>query len=92
MCIIIHKPKGKELDVATLKRCWNRNPHGAGFMFIQDGSVYGNKGYMTYEDLTKGLADAGFLKDEKLTKKHAVTIHFRLASHGSIKASNCHLL
>jgi hypothetical protein len=90
MCIIVHKPKGKTLDVGTLKRCWDRNPHGAGFMFTQNGAVYGNKGYMTFKDLTKGLAGAGFLRDGFLTKSHAVTIHFRLASHGSIKPTNCH--
>lgn len=90
MCIIIHKPKGKSLDLATLKRCWDRNPHGAGFMFTNNGAVYGNKGYMKFEELIGGLTGSGFFRRGKLTGKHAVTIHFRLASHGSIKPSNCH--
>ena len=90
MCIIVHKPIGKKVDLATLKRCWDRNSHGAGFMFTQDGAVFGNKGYMTFEVLLKGLTDAGFYKKGKIGGKYAITLHFRLASHGSIKPSNCH--
>lgn len=98
MCIIIHKPKGKTVDRDTLKRCWNRNSHGAGFMFVDDDKVYGNKGYMSFQALIDGLANAGFYRKGKkdgsvkgeLIADYAVTIHFRLASHGGIKPSNCH--
>jgi len=90
MCIIIHKPKDKTVDLDALKRCWDRNDHGAGFMFANDNKVWGNKGYMTFEALLAGLHGAGFYRKGKLTGKHAVTIHFRLASHGKIQPSNCH--
>jgi hypothetical protein len=90
MCIIIHKPKGKTVDLPTLKRCWDRNPHGAGFMFTNDGKVWGNKGYMSFDALLAGLHGAGFYRKGKLTGKYAVTIHFRLASHGGINQGNTH--
>ena len=34
MCIIIVKNSRMDLpDKEILKRCWNKNPHGAGFMY-----------------------------------------------------------
>lgn len=79
MCILILKPKGVSLpDYPTLCRCAKRNPHGFGF------AVQGEKPFKTL-DFDK-FVEAIYQADE--TK--AMMIHFRLATHGSIKPSNCH--
>lgn len=79
MCILILKPKGVNLpDYATLCRCAKRNPHGFGF------AVQGSKPFKTL-DFNKFI-DALYSADENLP----MMIHFRLATHGSIKPSNCH--
>jgi hypothetical protein len=92
MCIIIHKPEGETVSKDILKRCWDKNDDGAGFMWRSDNSIWGNKGYMSFKALLNGLEDAGFYDPEKkeLTEKYALTIHFRLASHGTVKPANCH--
>ncbi len=37
MCIIAAIPQGQQITKGTLKRCWENNPHGGGFMY-SDGS------------------------------------------------------
>lgn len=79
MCILILKPKGVKLpDYVTLCKCARRNPHGFGF------AVQGSKPYKTldFQDFISRL----YSEDEDLP----MMIHFRLATHGSIKPSNCH--
>jgi len=92
MCIIIYKPIGKTVDKATLRRCWNRHRDGAGFMFNSENKVWGNKGFMCFDSLLKGLENSGFYDPETqlVSDKQAVTIHFRLGNTGKICPQNCH--
>lgn len=78
MCILIIKPKGVVLpDYSTLCRCARRNPHGFGFA--------------TPEKIFKTLDFNKFIKALSETDDDMpMMIHFRLATHGSIKPSNCH--
>lgn len=79
MCILILKPKGVKLpDYSTICKCARRNPHGFGF------AIQGEKPFKTlnFEKFSEALYSA----DEDL----AMLIHFRYATHGSIKPSNCH--
>lgn len=78
MCVIIYKPAGKELpDNDILDRAHKRNPHGCGLV---SPSVF-----------YKGLSYAAFKKHLKeCTKEEPLLIHFRFATHGSVKKSNCH--
>lgn len=47
MCIIIVKNSRMDLpDKEILKRCWNKNPHGAGFMYNYNDVVIIKKGFM----------------------------------------------
>ena len=78
MCVIIYKPAGKEspsLDI--LDRAYQRNPHGIGLVSL---SVF-YKG-LSYNSFKRYLKERSI--DEPLL------IHFRFATHGSIKKSNCH--
>lgn len=79
MCILILKPKGVKLpDYTTLCKCARRNPHGFGF------AVQGSKPFKTL-DFQKFITALYEADEDK-----AMMIHFRFATHGSIKSSNCH--
>lgn len=79
MCILIVKPKGVHLpDYATLCRCATLNPHGFGF------ATPNKKPYKTlsFDKFIQAL--------NTIDESEPMILHFRLATHGSIKASNCH--
>lgn len=79
MCILIVKPKGVQLpDYATLCRCANLNPHGFGF------AMPNKRPYKTLS--FDKFIDALSRVDEDMP----MILHFRLATHGSIKQTNCH--
>ena len=81
MCIAIYKPKGKIINKATLKRCYEANPDGAGFMYAKSKKL----------NIQKGFFD--FNKFYEAYKKHEVNkciIHFRIKTHGKIDETNCH--
>lgn len=78
MCVIIYKPAGITMpSLTTLLAAQTANPHGCGFA--------------TPSSFFKGLDFDQFysrLQSVK-TSEHCI-IHFRLATHGSIKRTNCH--
>ena len=78
MCVIIIKPEGfnlpSEQELYYAKVC---NPHGFGFV--------------TENRLYKTLNFGSFMREIKKVKRDEnCIIHFRLATHGSIKKANCH--
>lgn len=86
MCIIITKPKYTSMPSNnTMRRCWNANPQGAGFMFTDPATrqVHGKKGFMKFEEFIKELSNP---KMEKMN----VVIHFRIATHGGINEKATH--
>lgn len=78
MCVIICVPKGVELPpVEELVAAFKRNPDGCGFV--------------TPTTHYKSLHLRAFLR--KLLKRDInenIIIHFRYATHGSVKLGNCH--
>ena len=78
MCIIIAKPAGVRVPpMAILRRCAALNPHGFGFA--------------TKNRIYKTLNLDAFLKElQTISKDETAILHFRYATHGSVKASNCH--
>ena len=83
MCIIFSKPAGVAFpSITTLKACWERNPHGAGFAVATGKHVYIRKGFMTWDEFA--AIDFDGLED------HACVFHFRYATHGSMSPGNCH--
>lgn len=84
MCIIIAKPKGIELPKKEiLKRCFENNPDGTGFMYIKNGKVRIEKGYFTFEQFYSDLIDL-------VNKDTPVVIHNRIKTHGDLSAENTH--
>ena len=78
MCVLIYKPKGVEMpSKKVLKACFEANPHGAGF--ATPTSIHHS---MNFETIYKGL--------KCVSKEEHCIIHFRLATHGSIRLRNCH--
>ena len=79
MCIIIVKPEGAKLPpFDIISRCAMRNPDGFGFAV--PGRVYKAMDFVAfYAELQKSV-----------TRDVPAIIHFRYATHGSVKRSNCH--
>lgn len=78
MCVIIVKPAGIRMPSKdTLKMAYLANPHGCGFASTNHAFKS-----LSYAEFLDRLAEVG--DDE------ACIIHFRLATHGSIRRSNCH--
>ena len=78
MCIICVRPAGAKMPPkAILDRCATLNPHGFGFA--------------TKNRIFKTLSYSVFCKELKtISKDETVILHFRYATHGSIKEANCH--
>lgn len=88
MCIIAAKPKNTEMPSRELiENMWYRNSNGAGLMYVKNGSVVIEKGYMKLNELERRL-DA--LEMEIDTKATPVVLHFRITTHGGTKPENCH--
>lgn len=86
MCVIVVKPKGKELPSEnTLKACWRTNPDGAGFMYNNEsGTVTICKGFMNFADFYSALEKVNNVQ------KKGVVMHFRIATSGLVDPGNCH--
>lgn len=88
MCIIIAKKKGIDLPCKDIiKRCWDRNPQGAGLCFAIDGKVNIDKGFMQFEELDSRLEA---LDEEMNIRESSLIIHFRIATSGRTDEGNCH--
>lgn len=80
MCCIVRKPKGVAMPAENIIQYLSfRNPDGFGYV-TGDGKSYRST---DYEDFRSHLAQDA-REDEELL------IHFRYATHGSNKDSNCH--
>lgn len=78
MCVIIVKPAGVKMpDNDTLKAAYQANSHGCGF--ISPSAFYKGMSFDSFKRHLKQVSD-----DEPCI------IHFRLATHGSIRRANCH--
>jgi hypothetical protein len=85
MCIIAAIPQGKQISKATLKRCWENNQHGGGFMYSD-----GNK-IIIYKELTSFKRYyRAFIEAKEKYSKSAFVCHFRISTHGKINEDNCH--
>lgn len=83
MCIICVKKKGVNPPTEeTIRTMFDHNPDGAGYMFVNDGTVEIHKGFMNVED---------FLRDVKeFTEDDVVIYHFRISTQAGVKPSMTH--
>lgn len=89
MCLIIVKPAGAPMPPQShFENAWDSNPHGFGAIM--------SNGYFSVDTFrTLNKAEAMNLWAELKSKEDkirdlAMSFHFRLATHGSKKESNCH--
>jgi predicted glutamine amidotransferase len=82
MCIIALKPAKVLLTKTQMKTMWDHNPHGAGFMYAEDGKVKIVKGCLTLDELWKSVQAVGPLRK--------LVLHFRIRTHGAIGAEMTH--
>ena len=88
MCVIVAKPKGVKMpSLDVLRRCWERNPDGAGIAYTVDDGVRIDKGYMSFEEYVDHLQDLEF--DLGLDERD-VLLHFRIATAGGITPGMTH--
>lgn len=83
MCVIVvQKDKFPGWDI--LRNCWNRNPHGAGYMYQKNDMVIVSKGYTNFRDFKESV--------QKVENYEHIPMvyHFRIASHGNIVPENTH--
>ena len=79
MCVICISEKGvRQPDKKTMQQMWNKNPHGAGYMYWRDGVVYVKKGFMTFDAFYKAV------EKEDFTSSDPVVYHFRISTQGGV--------
>lgn len=90
MCVIVYKPIGKRLpSKSILKKCFERNPDGAGYMLPLNDKVVIHKGFMTFNDFKKDIER--FIKDNKINVVETpIVLHFRITTQGGVQAELCH--
>lgn len=88
MCIAIYKNYENYVGEQTLKRCFDGNPHGAGFALYNDemGLVV-EKGLMTFQEFMAAYEPFNGKDKKRLTKG---AIHFRIATNGGVTKENTH--
>lgn len=88
MCIIAAKPAGVAMPSRqTIRTMWDSNRDGAGLMYVENGKVCIEKGFMKYKAFAKALDKLESRLDLTATP---VVMHFRITTHGGTKPENCH--
>ena len=88
MCIIAAKAKGVKMpSTTTIENMWFNNPDGAGFMYVKDGKVCIEKGFMKLSDLESALER---VNEKTNLEETSVVLHFRIATHGGVLPANTH--
>lgn len=86
MCIIVYKPSGQKINKATLRTCFQNNPHGAGYMFPCEGKVLIRKGFFTFSDFWTAWEKTERIYGDTIP----IVFHFRIATAGEVDKTNCH--
>ena len=85
MCIICVSPAGTRQPTKTqIKTMFNRNPHGAGYMYARHGKVIIHKGFMYLDEYLDAIAS------EHFTAKDAVIYHFRISTQAGVNPEMTH--
>lgn len=88
MCIIAAKPANVNMPSRdTIETMWKNNDDGAGFMWVEKGKVYIEKGFMKYKDFIRALEE---LESRVDMFKTPIVMHFRITTHGGTNPENCH--
>jgi len=89
MCIAIFKPAGRVLTEATLRTCFNSNPDGAGFAYINTDHL-GVKRIKMYKSMEFAPFYKQYERATRIAPDSAFLVHFRIKTHGQKDIANCH--
>ena len=84
MCVAVYKPKQANIDDKTLEKCWDSNPDGGGFMYVNDNKIIIRKeldSFKKYKTM--------YRKHEKFANTDFI-LHFRIATSGNVDIANTH--
>jgi len=85
MCVICIKPENVAMPPKErLEAMFDSNKDGCGFMYSRKGKVVIRKGFMKLKHFQKGI------KQEGITDKDCLIMHFRIATAGSVNPKNTH--
>ena len=85
MCIICVSPKGiRQPTRSQIKTMFNRNPHGAGYMYARKGKVIIHKGFMYLDEYLDAIAS------EHFTARDTVVYHFRISTQAGVNPEMTH--
>jgi hypothetical protein len=88
MCIIAAKPAGVKMPTEeTIRTMWSGNHDGAGLMYVENGRVQVEKGFMKLKDFLENLDQLASRLDLTSTP---VVMHFRITTHGGTRPENTH--
>lgn len=84
MCILIYHPEGSPvLKKRVYKRCFDKNPDGAGFAYWNKGVWKVTKGLMTFKAFWKTFNRMRFQPEDR------VIVHFRVGTSGNRRGPDC---
>ena len=87
MCIIVSKELGVEFpSKKVLKRCFNNNPDGAGYMFENGGKVHIRKGFMNWKAFWEDLSEIR----KTVGDEAPYVMHFRISTQAGVNAQCTH--
>lgn len=85
MCIIcVSKPGIAQPTVDQMRRMFDSNPHGAGYMVARNNRVEISKGFMNWDDFLHAVNYEGF------TEKDSVVYHFRISTQAGVNPQMTH--
>lgn len=85
MCIICVSKSGvRQPGETVIRAMFNRNPHGAGYMFARDGWVTIHKGFMDLDDYLQAI------RAEHFTASDSVVYHFRISTQAGVNPEMTH--
>ena len=84
MCVAVLKPKNSKIDDKTMEKCWETNPDGGGFMYVNDNKIIIRKEVDSFEKYI-----SMYRKHERLVDTDFI-LHFRIATSGLIDVANTH--
>jgi len=85
MCIICVSPKRvRQPNVTTIRRMFQNNPDGAGYMVARDGKVIISKGFMNVDEYIEAI------RAERFTAKDPVVYHFRISTQAGVNPQMTH--
>jgi len=85
MCIICASKSGvRQPTFKTIETMFDRNPHGAGYMYARDGRVIIHKGFMNLDEYIASL------QQEHFTAEDSVVYHFRISTQAGVNPEMTH--